>query len=287
MMKTLLLIIFLLGLIETPTAQQLPSHNEFQELGLSFDIPFGWQGQLSDSSVLLGHNSISGLMVLTENTAKNATQLKTLAMEGLTDEGVQLTPSDEFRVVANNRVEGFYQGQFNGAQVKVYAIGLINGLGNGMNIIIMTETDKFTQQHQQEANKLAKSVKFFKSIDSNATQNWKNKITGTQLKYFNTSTFSGGSGISDRTTIDLCNNGQFIYYSNSHASFDSSGGYGSANNQNNNQGSYAIKTLGTQSYLQLTFTNAEVYEYALSTNQQNNTFLDDSRYLIADLESCY
>ncbi len=49
---------------------------------------------------------------------------------------MQLTPTGEFILNGRNRVEGFYQGYFNGVQVKVYAIGLVNGLGSGMNIFL-------------------------------------------------------------------------------------------------------------------------------------------------------
>ena len=287
--KFFILIFSLQALIVS--AQQLPQHNEFQELGLSFDIPSGWVGQLSGEAVMLGHHSIAGLIILTENQAKNASSLKALAMEGVVDEGIKLMPTDEFILVGKNRVEGFYQGHFNGTEVKVYAIGLINGLGKGINIIIMTESGKFTQQHQTEANKLAASVRFFKSIDSNVTMKWKNKIVGTQLKYMHTSgssDYGGGyTGSSDKTFIELCSNNTFSYYSSSQASYSGSGGSGYAGNSNNNDGTYKISGIGEQAYLSLHFNNGEVYEYQLSTNDQGNTFLNDRRYFVSDLESCY
>ncbi len=141
-------------------AQVLPSHNKLKELGLIFDIPHGWVGQLSGEIIMFAHSSISGLMVLSKNNAKSTNELKQLAMLGVNDGGIQLNPSDDFKIVNKNRVEGFYQGYYDGVPVKVFAIGLINPFGNGVNIIIMTETDKFSQQHQTQALKLAQSVKF-------------------------------------------------------------------------------------------------------------------------------
>ncbi|MCF6289190.1 MAG: hypothetical protein L3J53_08165 [Proteobacteria bacterium] len=291
-MKTIKLMTLLFGFYAvTLAAQQLPSHVEFKELGLSFDIPSGWQGQLTEETVLLGHNSIPGLMILTENQAKNAMQLKHLAMQGVVEGGIKLTPTDEFQLLGKNRVEGFYQGYFNGSEVKVFAIGLINGLGSGMNIIIITETDKFTNQHKVEANKLATSVKFFKSVDSATTTNWKQKISGNQLKYMHTSgsnDYDGGyTGVSDKVYIELCTNSSFYYYSSSQGSYEGSGGFGSAGNSNNNAGTYKISAHADQPYLTLNFANGEIYEYALSSNEQGNTFLDDRRYFVTDLESCY
>ncbi|MCF6300635.1 MAG: hypothetical protein L3J52_05905 [Proteobacteria bacterium] len=218
-MKTIKLITLLFGFYAiTLAAQQLPSHVEFKELGLSFDIPSGWQGQLTEEAVLLGHNSIPGLMTL-------------------------------------------------------------------------TETDKFTNQHKVEANKLATSVKFFKSVDSATTTNWKQKISGSQLKDMHTSgsnDYDGGyTGVSDKVYIELCTNASFYYYSSSQGSYEGSGGFGSAGNSNNNAGTYKISAHADQPYLTLNFANGEIYEYALSSNEQGNTFLDGSRYFVTDLESCY
>jgi hypothetical protein len=62
-------------------AQQLPSHVELQELGISFDIPQGWVGQISGESIILGHNSIAGMMIMTENKAVSVSELNTLDIQ--------------------------------------------------------------------------------------------------------------------------------------------------------------------------------------------------------------
>lgn len=303
-MKAIALIILLCLQTVLATAQQLPTHNEFQELGLSFDLPTGWQGQLSEEAIFLGHNSIPGLMILTENQSTSASQLKYLAMQGLVDQGIQLTPVDEFKLIGNNRVEGFYQGYYNGSEVKCYVIGLINGLGKGMNIIIMTETHKFSQQHQHAANKLAASVKFFQSSDSAVTTNWKNGLIGKRLKYLSSSSSEniyGQSGnynnASTTVIIDLCANASFSYYSNSHSSFDTgdsnyAGGFGYADSTKNGAGQYKISSVAGQSYLTLNFNNSKdfvgdkVYEYQLSY-ESDRVYLDNTRYFVLDSDSCY
>ena len=52
--------------------QALPRHVEYQELGLSFNIPNGWTGQANGEYVILGHNSITGMMILFENNSTSA-----------------------------------------------------------------------------------------------------------------------------------------------------------------------------------------------------------------------
>lgn len=263
------------------TYAQLPSHIELKELGLSFDIPEGWRGQVDGDYLVLGHMSIPGLMILSSNTSTNAETLKQQAEQGVYEEGVQLTADGKFIIQSNNRVEGIYSGTFNGQKVKAYAIGLINGLGKGMNILIVTETHAFASAHRREANKLASSVEFYKAVSSQTTIFWKQKLMGKQL-YFG---LTRGDG-SERRTIDLCSNGSFAYYGNSHIAFDESYGYGSAGSNEDNTGTYSIYSIGDASVLELTFTDGTIVEYDLSTNEEGHAYLDNSRYYVQDSDRC-
>ncbi|MFS4447354.1 hypothetical protein [Maribacter sp. 2307UL18-2] len=277
-MKNIIFPLFILLAIKVQA--QISQHVELQELGLSFDIPEGWRGQVDGDYIVLGHQSIPGLMILSSNTNSSAKDLKQQAEQGVFEEGVQLTADNAF-LIKKNRVEGTYSGTFNGQQVKAYAIGLINGLGKGMNILILTETTAYSQAHRKEANKLASSVEFSQAEDSNATSFWKQKLMGKQL-YFG---LTRGDG-SEKRTIDLCSDGGFAYYGNSHIAFDESYGFGSAGSNENDSGTYTIYSVGDTSVLELAFTDGTIVEYDLSTNEEGNTFLDNSRYYVQDSNFC-
>ncbi len=290
----LLSMYLLICFIPVSRAQQLPNHVEFSELGLSLDIPTGWVGQLSDDAVILGHHNLPGLMILTENLNHDVTTLKQQALQGLHDENIQLQAKGDFLIKSNNRVEGMYTGYFNGAEVSCFAIGLINGMGKGMNILIITEKNQFNDQHIHAANQLADSVKFYQAKDSNITTQWKKHLAGNQLKYMNTqggSDYSGGySGSSAVRQIDLCTNGQFSYYSNSHSSFSggASGadGFGYANSNGQGEGTYQIHSIGNESVLILNFNTGESVEYNLTVSAEEHTLLDGNRYFVVDSEIC-
>ncbi len=277
MKKRTFTFVLLLVNISVISAQQLTQHNEFKELGLSFDLPQGWNGQLYEDKIILGHYAIPGMILLTENPINNAKEMKALAMQGITEEGIVFKPVSEFKLISPNRVEGFYQGYFNGTEVKVFVIGLINGLGKGVNIIILTEFGKFTNQHIAAANELATSVKFYQSKDSATTLNWKNKIAGMKLKYMNT--HGGVTGFSTAKSLDLCSDGSFYYYGNDHSSFDSGSGFGYANSNNEGQGKYSIHSAVNQAFLSLKFNSGDVYEFKLSS-ELGKTYLDDDRYFV-------
>jgi len=263
---------------------------ELPELGIQFEIPAGWSGGEEGDYIILGHNSIPGLMILTQNKARDAHTLKNQAEDTILEEGVFLEADGDFVIVSETRVEGNYKGTYQGQEVKAYAIGLINTQGTGMNILILTAPDAFSKAHIEEANKLARSVKFAAPKDSDNTLFWKERITGVQLKYMHTSggsDYSGGySGISDVVMINLCSNGQFTYYSNAHSSFDASGGFGSANARKDTGGNYEIYSQGKSTYLDLQFENGDVKSFELTVNSERHTLLNGSRYAIINVEGC-
>ena len=265
-------------------------HMELSELGLSFDIPQGWKGGEQEDYILLGHETIPGLMIISQNTAKNTASLKKSSMEPINEAGLFLAPDGDFVVVSDSRVEGNYTGTYQGEAVKAFMIGLSNSEGVGITILILTSSNIFGDNHITEANKLAKTVQFFKPKDTDNTHFWKNRIEESQLKYMHTSRgsdYSGGySGTSDVVIINLCTNGQFSYYANANASFDSSGGFGSANNTAANQGIYTIYSKGNETYLELQFDDGNANSYELVVSSEEHTLLNGSRYFITQLEGC-
>ena len=272
-MKTIVSIAVILFFASTFTNAQSNRKITFQELGLSFTVPSGWSGGIKNDLYILGHSSIPGLMILSENKSRSAEQLKTLARKGISSEGIELSPKGEFKLKGTNHVEGFYEGIFNGSKVRVFSIGLINRLGSGVNIFILTEKGKFGDSHIREAKKLARSVRFFRVKDSRMTTFWKQRIVGRQLKYLRTR--GGSSGQSQTTIIKLFADGSCYFYSSSVALISGA----SKTERGDERGKYKIYSLGNRSFLELDF-GVRTLEYELSLSQQNKTLLDGNRYAV-------
>ncbi len=259
---------------------------EFKEFGLSFETPKGWTGRIEGDYYLLGHSSIPGIMILSKNQSKDTKQLKYLALQGISNEGIQLAPRGDFKVVGNNRVEGFYEGIFSGSQVRVFAIGLINQLGSGINIFMVTEKGKFGEIHIGEAEKLARSVKFFRQKEMPNTDFWKQRIIGKQLKYMitrtNSDSGSGSSGQSDTRIIKLYRDGTFSYYFSASTGYWGQSGSDIRRNRNKGEGTYKIYSFQGRSYLELT-SSGKTVEIELTKSKENYTLLDGYRYAVLDI----
>lgn len=273
-------------------------HINLPELGLSFDIPKGWTGDQHDEYIILGHQTIPGLMVLFQNTAKSAEALKELALKGIVDEGVNLQAKGEFILQSGERVQGEYEGEFQGEQVRAFAIGLINGLGAGMSIIVLTSKEKFSPQHIDEASALAASVKFSEAKDAKETTEWKQWLVGRKLKYlysnYSSDYMGGSTSMSDTTIINLYEDGTFYYYSSSLNTFTAGSnnpstnsdpsGSGYVGGQDADNGTYQIYTDTKGSFLELHFKNDSYKLFELGTNSEKQTTLNGTRYYVVDIK---
>ena len=290
-MRIVLLNISLIMIAQSLIAQ---STVNFEELGFSFKTPDGWTGQQVDQYYALGHQSIAGLMIVSQNQSESVNDLQTQAQQGITEEGVNLQATTQFQAVDDKTVKGYYEGYFDGALVKCYAISLLNLRGSGLNVMILTTQDQFGADQEKAAEQLASSVTFFEPKEGQLTKEWRAYLVGKQLKYMNTvssTDYSGGySGTSDITSIKLYADGSFYYYSNSHASFSAGdgmggeAGFGYANANNENEGTFKIYSVGQTTILELSFYNEEVYEYTVATNQEGHTLLNGTRYFVVGMD---
>lgn len=287
-MKQTSILLFLILNIHFLNSQPMAQQMDLKELGVRFEIPDGWTGGVQGDYLLLGHETIDGMMILFQNNGKTAHELRSLAMQGIMEEGVALSPLEDFQIINSTRVEGNYVGRYNGTPVKAFAVGLVNSLGSGLSFLILTETGRFTDIHANEANKLLETVAFYQPLRENnkEVQFWKSRLMGKKLKYMLTTSstnFNGGSaGSSETKIVDLCANGNFRYYANSHAAIDTGTNAGRFHNDSDvSLGKYEIYYANDTTWLKMEFENGEVFEGELSTDDQNlKTYIDGSRFYL-------
>ncbi len=255
------------------------------DFGLSFTLPKGWTGDIQGDYVVLGHSTIPGMMILSDNPMRTIETVVSTAQQGIQEDGFNLTADGTFKKINTKRAEGYYKGTYDyNTQVKAYAVGLIDGQGKGMSILVLTETNAFNQDHVKAANTLATSVKFFTPKASAITQQWQKRLVGQRLTYRDTR--GGVDGSSVTRIITLCPNGTFTFYFNAHASFDVAEGSGYANSNEDNRGNYTIYSVHNDSYLTLHFENGKEIEYTLTLDPEEYPVLNNTKFIALDAEGC-
>lgn len=283
-MKTIL---FTLMVLPVLLQSQDSGQKDFPSLGISLTIPSGWLGQENEAGYVMGSHSDPGLILIMPHQTQDLEQLKLEASQGVADnEGTSLMLDGDIQSFSSTGIEASYQGTVGYHGAKAYAVGLINPYGTGLTIIAMTTTDQFTDLHKNLAREVARSVQFTKIEVQESTSGWGDMLKNARLTYMHTYSsgtgsyggYTTGGGFSDKEVIDLCAQGFFNHSSSSSMSIDTGGAFGHSSNSGQGSGTWkVIVNAQGQDVLQLNFYNGQVYEYALSL-EDNKTYLNGTRY---------
>lgn len=255
--------------------------------GLKFSPPQGWVDQKAEQGFLLGCETKKGFILILPHEHGSLNELRAAAKEGLADEnGTMLQVDGEIKSFGENGVAANFRGTVEWQKAKAYAIGLLSPFGGGATILTAVTEADFSEEYIGFTESLAKSMKFSKPEIPPVTEEWKQRLAGARLTYL-WSYYSGGSsgsyaGGSQKTTIDLCQQGYFNFSDNNELAVD--GGFGSGYNasgygggSDRGNGRWEITARGQQPILKLKFHDGRVFEYVLSI-QDGKTYLDDKRY---------
>ncbi len=250
--------------------------------GIKFTVPQGWVAQEGEDMYILGSHTIPGVIIITEHQYGNLDEIRREAAQGIVDEnGTNLKLTSELKPFGKQGLVGDFAGTLEWQQVKARGISLVARANGGVTMLIVTEPQLFSSEHEQAIATLANSFEFSTPKSNPAVSQWKTDLSGCRLSYYNTYSSSDGSdfsGYSDKTVIDLCAQGYFQYSDNSDMSISTGGSSAYSYNNNDGAGTWEVVQDGGEPVLQLKFTNGNISEYALTTNQDGHTLLNGSRF---------
>lgn len=141
-----------------------PSGDELTDPSWGFAVtaPEGWIAKKTDEGVLMGHNSIAGMIIVMPHMINNIQQMQQEMMTGLQEEGVMLSLSGTLEQLQQNGLTGLYTGYFQGEQAKAKGVGLVSPFEGGAFIMGVTTPEKFGEEISSATTKVAKQMRFFK-----------------------------------------------------------------------------------------------------------------------------
>ncbi|MEL6560559.1 MAG: hypothetical protein AAFQ94_20375 [Bacteroidota bacterium] len=285
-MKYLLLTI--LSIVSCLTANaQLSGHVDYPELGVSFDIPSGWVGQETEEMIVLGSNSIPGLIIVQPHEY-GINELRQQAREGMNEgNGTVFQLMGNLENLNSNAIGGEFAGTLEFEAAKSYIVGIANPYGKGTGAIIMAITTpaNFNATYKNVCLQLFRSFRFKKVDHSSKIKEWKDYLSDSRLTYMD-SYYSGSStaggisgGYDSKTTIDLCGRGYFNFNSNSSVSAGGSGISAYSTSGKAGQGTWDVEVSGGQLILALTYHNGEKRIFEMEYKDEK-FYLDGSRYFV-------
>ena len=285
-MKYILISAFLILLFQDVNAQ-LSGHVDYNELGISFDIPTGWIGQETDDMVLLGSNTIPGLIVIQPHQYSIG-ELRQQAIEGLDEgNGTVLRLNGILQNIKSNAIGGEFSGTLEYETAKSYILGVSNpyGKGTGVMILAITTPDQYSSAYKNLCMQIFESFQFKKVDHSAKIREWKAYLSNSRLTYMD-SYYSGSStagglsgGYDSKTIIDLCGKGYFNFNSASTASVSGSGASGYTHGNKSGQGTWDVESYNGKLILALNYHNGEKRIYEMEY-KDDKFYLEGSRYFV-------
>lgn len=264
---------------------QLTGHVNYEKIGIELDIPAGWFGQETETSLVLGSQTIPGIVTIsTHNYSIN--ELRVQAQKGIFDQnGTALRLSGQLQEIDPYTIAGEFEGMLEYQQAKAFIIGKENTKGGpGVTIMAATLIDMYSNEHQNIAKEVSGTVKFNKINRTAEFEEWKSWLSNVRLTYMDSYYSSDytdegvSGGYSSETTIDLCSKGFFNFNSSSDMSVSSIGvsGYGSSGNAGEGTWNIQMGTTG-EVLLILTFHDGSKNTYELSYENEK-LYLNGYRY---------
>ncbi len=287
-MKVFSFSLVLLFFIQQVVAQQT-GKIDYPYLGVSFQVPAGWQGQEGDGVFLMGHQSIPGLLLISSVEAASLQQMQQEAQSGFVEpaSGTNLQLASTIESIGQNAIGGEFAGTLENQQAKAYIIGVFNTSGGeSATIMAVTLANMYDARHKSAAMEVYKSFRFYPPVVPPVVNEWKERLSGVRLTYMDTYTsidysnpnYTTGGGYSKEEKIDLCPNGAFNYNDNCNVSVDYPNVGGYRDSKKGGAGTWkVVANASGLPVLQLTFHTGEVWTYEL-TREGDKTFLNGNRY---------
>jgi len=189
--------------------------------GFAFKPPAGWKYQKSTQGILLGHDTVPGIIIVFPHTYNNPHAVQTGMMEGLQEEGIVMYPAGQLQQIKSGAISGEYQGIWQGQQARGLGVGTLSPNGGGAIIVAVTTSEKYGDQLSNPAQEIAQNIRYFQVDNSDLTRHF----VGYWWHY------SGTSAISHEKLIHLAPDGTYRDKREDAADVSNVDQYGNVQNQ--------------------------------------------------------
>lgn len=136
--------------------------------GFAFRAPAGWKHQFTEGGVILGHDSIPGLIIVSPHALSDAQALAGDIQQGLVQGNIQLQPAGQIRQSGQNMLAAEYQGVWEGSQARGICLGTLSPFGGGAYVLAVTTPQMYGQNQVQAAQAIAAAMRYFQPAQSPA-----------------------------------------------------------------------------------------------------------------------
>ena len=266
--------------------------------GYRFSLPKGWKVEKGPDGVILGHDTIAGVIWVFPHSASTLKEVRKQMRAGLDEQDVRLQLTSQLQPLGENAVAGTFSGTYQRQQVKARGIGTFLPKGGGAFIVAMTVPDKFGADLENAADAVAKSMESVTAQESgtagetggaagptdSGTKQLVQQMAGVYYSFSSAGPSSSG-GTERRVT--LCPNG--TYYSGSESSYSGGAGTGGAwgsASQKSGRGTWRVKGNVNQGILTTIDSSGKATEYRYQRCGGDCIYIGNTKFAVAGQANC-
>jgi hypothetical protein len=234
--------------------------------GFAFSPPKGWKYKHTDEGVLLGHDTVPGMIVVFPHTSASLQEVKTSMEEGLIEEGITMNLVGQLRRLGSNAFSGEYQGMWEGQQARGRGFGTCSPYGGGAMIVAVTTPDKYGPKLSGPAEQITRGMRYFKVEVSDLMKHF----AGYWWYY------SGTSSLSHENIIHLAPDGSYRDRREDSADVSNLDQYGNVtsqylgNAQDRNRGRWMVRGTKFEGVIHVTRSDGSSFDLEYRVKPSNN-----------------
>lgn len=180
-----------------------------RDRGVQFVIPPGWSSQKSDAGFTLTDANATNVLLLLYHRSSTVEDMRQEAELGISEDEVTLSLFGDVVPFGTAGIAAEYRGSINREEAGGYAIGLLAPGGGGVTIVSLAAAEAFGAEQREQAEALARSVRFTATSLARKPAEWNKKLAGVRLLYLSAYTSGTSGGHNQRREINLCADKRF------------------------------------------------------------------------------
>jgi hypothetical protein len=128
--------------------------------GYTFTKPAGWNHQLAEGYILLGSNTIPGLILTFPHQSGSMQAMIQEMGTGIQEEGINLALSSQVKQQSASLATCYFTGIVQGEQAKAYGVGVLGENGGGIFVLAVSTPEKLGNEIIAAANTIGVNTTF-------------------------------------------------------------------------------------------------------------------------------
>jgi len=254
--------------------------------GFSMNIPGEWVYQSTPNAIILGHNTIPGMVLISPVVSGSMQSLFNEIHESLQQGGSDLVlQANNPDAADEHTLKMSLSGHSGFQQISGYSVNRLSPHGGGISVSTVVASQFYDRSYIDLVEKIASSVSFFEPHETEITRRWKNRLSGKRVSN-SSGSYGQHGGWHERNEFHLCSNGAIHGSSRSGVSVQAGSAHGSSQGGSGfMQGRWRIRSFGDFPAIEVIFSNGSVYRAVLA-EQNGRVYLNNQPWFVTNDAQC-